>query len=82
VASRDVTAETRDRLLREHQAEYPDAAGPAPAMSQGPEGGYTARLARELRARHDGDDHDAGWIASNSGISLIPGIHHDRHLTN
>jgi hypothetical protein len=80
--ARDVTAETRDRLLREHQAEHPDAAGPAPAMFHGPEGGYTARLARELRARHDGDDHDAGWIAANSGTPFIPGIRRYRRPTN
>jgi hypothetical protein len=65
--SRDLTALKRDELLRLHRIEHdlPDEA--PPTHLEGPEGGYTARLARELRAEHDtGSAIDPAWLRAHT----------------
>jgi hypothetical protein len=58
----DVTARTRDRLLREH-AEAHGLSVDDPAPVEEPTGiDFTGRLTRELRARLDGADYDETWL--------------------
>jgi hypothetical protein len=58
----DFTARKRDELLRQDRTENGVPDEPAPTHRDGPEGGYTARLARELRSDHDGGDADETWL--------------------
>jgi hypothetical protein len=68
---RDFTARRRDALLRQDRDEN---GGPDYLASpiENPSGDWTARLARELRAKHDDDSADDDWLRTNSGTYQGP----------
>jgi hypothetical protein len=70
--ARDVTARIREQQLRE-EAEDLGIERPAPTHREGPEGGYTARLAQEKRKAHDNpDDADREWVRTSEGTYQGP----------
>jgi hypothetical protein len=66
------TDRLRDELLRQDRAENGVPDEPAPTHREGPEGGYTGRLARESRAEHDNQEHDEKWLRANGGTYQGP----------
>jgi hypothetical protein len=58
----DMTARTRDRLLREHAEAHGLTVDDAAPVDEPTGIDFTGRLARELRARREGEDYDETWL--------------------